>query len=67
MLECSFDTRLPGGGERKKIKAPQADSFGPKRKRLQRVCSPLDSAVHNHIDTVPHGIGDLGQLIERGS
>ena len=64
MPECSFDTRLSGGGEWEKIVAPQADRFGPERKRFQDMCSPLHSAVHNHINPVPHGIDDLGQLIE---
>jgi hypothetical protein len=65
--ECSFDTGLPSGGEWKKIVAPHADRFGPKRKRLQHMCSPLDSAVHNHINTISHSIDDLRQLIKCGA
>ena len=67
MPECSFDTRLPGRGEWKKIVATHADGLGPKRKRLQRVRSPLDSAVHNHVKTISDAIDDFGQLIQCGA
>src|ERR1700722_1471867 len=59
-----LDAGLTGGSEGIKIKTPDPDGFGPKRKRLQHMGPALDSSVHDDVDSIPHDIDDLSQLVE---
>ena len=41
-----------------------ADGFCADREGLQNVASPLNSAIHEHVDPITHGVDDFGQLVE---
>ena len=59
-----LDASLAGRSQRIEIVAADADRLGANRERLQDMGSPLDPAIHEHVDPITHGVDDLGQLIE---
>ena len=61
----ALDAGLAGRSQWKKIEATEADRLGADRESLQDMGTPLDPAIHEHVDAITHGIGYFRQLVER--
>src|SRR2546423_13330948 len=60
----ALDSGLASRGQWKKIEATEADRLGADRESLQDMGTPLDPAIHEHVDAITHGIDYFRQLVE---
>src|SRR5437588_5408216 len=60
----ALDSGLASRSQWKKIEATEANRLGADRESLQDMATPLDPAIHQHIDAITHGIDYFRQLVE---